>query len=457
MRGRALVLCSFSFLVACAGQGETANPGSDAGSGSDDPIDQVIAKLGPLPVATPRLDKGTPSAPVADGDYACVDTAVSEVRQYDQLLVQVQTRDVLRPGALLRGDSVYSGELAPITLPRAPLTSSVSADAYVTSSIEEVSSEQDLAVVLGVDAAAPLVASVKAGFDFRDATKRTRYLVKLLQIYSTIDVDPPRLPHELFAPSVTADDVARVVAADNPPVYVSSIGYGRRVIFTLESDLAKDELSAALDFAFKDGAAISGTTSLTHQEVLSHSRITAFILDGDAGETAPVSIGSYDDLKSFVAKDSPATAITYKLSYARDHTPVELSYGADYTEHACSRVMQRVRVVLDNIQCDTDGNEVEISGTVTAVGSTRVSLLDWVSATIPGGATYPSSGMIGEAFLPVTPQPGQALAIETSLDGFGTAVTDTASFESGWRRMLLVHRSSGDQAITLRVSLTPVP
>jgi hypothetical protein len=42
-------------------------------------------------------------------------------------------------------------------------------------------------------------------------------------------------------------------------------------------------------------------------------------------------------------------------------------------------------------------------------------------------------------------------------DSFGTAVQDSAPFESGWRRSLILHRSSGDQAITLQLSLTPVP
>ncbi|HTL33302.1 MAG TPA: thiol-activated cytolysin family protein [Kofleriaceae bacterium] len=512
-----ILLCSFGLLAACAAQ----SPGGDDGppdpvETSDDPIDQVIAKTKHLVVDAPKVEKGAPGAPMTDGDYQCVDTPVQEVRQYDQLLGQLNIGDVLWPGAILRGDSVYSGHLTPITLPRAPETFSVSLEslaggahsatldspslssyrdaigkilaqslsgstaARLSSEVDEVNSEKELALALGVDASAPLTGSIKAGFNFSDSTKRSRYIVKFYQLYYTVDVDPPNLPHDFFAPGVTAADVEGVVSAENPPVYVSSIGYGRQVIFTFESDLAKSELKAALEFAYKGGPEISGNTSLTHQEVLSHTHTTAFILGGDAGEAAQVAIGTYDQLKQFIAhggnysKDSPGAAIAYKLSYVRDHDPVQISYASDYTEHTCSRVTQKLRVVLEKIKTDSSGldggGDLEIYGSVTAVGTTRQTLVNWASSqykTIADGVSFPSSGTLGEAILSVKPAAGQAVKIETSLmesdqyvnsdDSFGTAVQDSAPFESGWRRSLILHRSSGDQAITLQLSLTPVP
>ena len=84
---------------------------------------------------------------------------------------------------------------------------------------------------------------------------------------------------------------------------------------------------------------------------------------------------------------------------------------------------------------------------------------------IANGQSFPSTGIIGEAIVPVEPQPGNALRIKTSLfesdslsnDSFGDGVEDVAPFEAGWRRTLQIHRSSGTQAITLQVSITPVP
>ena len=482
---------------------------------SDDPIDQLFAALGALPVEAARRVEGTPGAGVTDGDYRCIDTPIDEVRQYDQLLGQLAVGDVLWPGSMLRGDSVHSGRLTPLVVERAPLTFSVSLEslgggghsatlpspslssyrdaigkllaqqvsgstpARISAEIEEVASEEQLAVALGAAVSAPLVATVKAGFNFSDSTKRSRYVVKFFQLYYTVDVDPPGLPHKFFAPSVTVSELAPMVDASSPPVYVSSIGYGRQVVFTFESDLSKTELQAALNFVYQGGAEVSGSVSLTHQEVLSHTSTTAFILGGDAGEAAAASIGSYDQLKAFIARggnyseDSPGAAIAYKLSYVRDHTPVQVSYASMYRQKTCARITQKVHVVFEKLTVDNAGGDIggdlEVFGTVTTRGSgASQTLASWASAQykqVAAGASYPPSGIIGEAIVPVRPEGGSKLYVGTNLleadqfsdDSFGGALEDAAPFEAGWRRTLQIHRSSGTQAITLQMSLTPVP
>ncbi|HEU0032725.1 MAG TPA: thiol-activated cytolysin family protein [Kofleriaceae bacterium] len=499
------VLC---FSIAC-----TSDPPNV--EDSDNPIDQVFADLGKLPVEQARRIEGMPSDAMPDGDYRCVETPIDEVRQYDQLLGQLSVGDVVWPGSMLRGDSVYSGRLTPLVLPRAPLTFSVSLEslgagrrsatmdapslsayrdaigqilaqeitgstpARISAEVEEISSEQQLGVALGAQVDAPLVATVKAGFNFADTQKRSRFVVKFFQLYYTVDVDPPSLPHDFFAPTVTADEVAAIATADSPPVYVSSIGYGRQVIFTFESDLSKSELQAALSFVYQGGAEISGSVSLTHQEVLSHTHTTAFILGGDAGEAAAVSIGNYDQLKEFIgkggnySKDSPGAAIAYKLSYVRDHTPVQISYASQYRQRECERVSQKLHVVFEKLTVDNAGGDLggdlEIYGTVSAQGSDfSQPLATWPVnqfIQIGGGKSFPPSGIVGEAIVGVSPQAGNALYIDTDLheddglgdDSFGGLVTDAAPYEAGWRRTLQVHRNAGTQQITLQISLTPVP
>lgn len=482
---------------------------------SDNPIDKLFVDLGKLPAEAPHRIEGPTSAAVRDGDFECVNTPIDEARQFDQLLGQISVGDVLWPGSLLRGDSVYSGRLTPIVLGRAPLTFSVSLEslgsgqrsatmqspslssyrdaigsilaqqlsgstpARISAEVEEISSEEQLSVALGASVNAPLVATVKAGFNFNDSTKRSRYMVKFFQLYYTVDVDPPALPHEFFAAGVTASDVAQFLGAENPPVYVSSIGYGRQVLFTFESELSKQEVAAALDFVYKGGAEIGGSVSLTHQEVLSHTHTTAFILGGDAGEAAAVSIGSYEELAEFVkhggnySKDSPGAAIAYKLSYVRDHTPVQISYSSDYQQHTCTRVSQKLHVVFEKLNVVNAGGDLggdlEVYGTVSAVGANGTyTLASWPTnqyIQVAEGASYPSSGIISEKIIPVVPQPGNTLRIVTSLneddglydDTFGTNIVDAAPYEAGWRRTLNVNRTSGSQYVSLRISLTPVP
>lgn len=481
---------------------------------SDHPIDRLFAGLGKLPLEPAKRVEGPPSASMVDGDYECVATPVDEVRQYDQLLGQLAVGDVLWPGSMVRGDSVHEGRLAPLIFARAPLTFSVSLEslgggarsatleapslssyreaigrilaqqldgatpARISAEIDEVASEEQLAVALGADVSAPLVGSVKAGFDFADASQRSRFVVKFFQLYYTVDVDPPALPHQFFAPTVTADDVAAQIDPASPPVYVSSIGYGRQVVFTFESSLSKAELAAALSFVYQGGAEASGDVSLTHQEVLAHTRTTAFILGGDAGEAASASIGSYEQLEAFIAKggnyskDSPGAAIAYKLAYVRDHTPVQVSYASTYTQRTCTRVTQKLHVVFEKLTVDSAGSDaggdLEIYGTVSVRGSEASQpLASWPIEQykqVAAGQSFPSSGIIGEAIVPVRPQPGNVLRISTALfeadsvsnDSFGT-FDDAVPFEAGWRRTLHLQRSSASQQITLRILLTPVP
>ncbi len=480
---------------------------------SDDPIDQLFASIGTLPVEAPRRIEGAAGPPRTDGDYQCVTTPIDEVRQLDQLLGQLTVGDVLWPGSIVRGDSVASGQLAPLVLPRAPLTFSVSLEnlngsrsatlptpslstyrdaiggilaqgvdgatpARVYAEVEEISSADQLAVALGASGSAPLVGTVKAGFNFNDSTKRTRFVVKFFQLYYTVDVDPPSLPHELFAPGVTADDVRAAIGAA-PPVYVSSIGYGRQVVFTFESELSKSEVEGALDFVYQGGVVLAGNVSLTHQEVLDHTRMTAFILGGAPGDAVSASIGGYAQLRTFIergssySKDSPGAAIAYKLAYVRDNAPVKVSYASTYTQQTCTRMTQRLHVVFDRLTVDSAGSDVggdlEVYGTVMARGTgANQTLADWPSTMyrqIAAGQSFPATGFIGEAIVPVRPAAGNVLKLRTSLfesdalatDSFGEGVEDAAPFEAGWRRTLLLHRASGTQTITLRVSITPVP
>ena len=503
MRGLPLLL-----LVACTSDPMTVED-------SDHPIDQLIAGIGRLPLADAKRIEGPPSAPASDGDYECVKTPVEEVRHYDQLLGQLAVGDVLWPGSLLRGDSVYSSRLTPLLLDRAPLTFSVSLEslgggtrsatmqapslsayrdavgqilaqqvtgstpARISAEIEEVASEEQLAVALGASVSAPVVASVKAGFDFSDTTARSRFVVKFFQLYYTVDVDPPNLPHQFFAPTVTADDVAAVVGADNPPVYVSSIGYGRQVVFTFESSLSKQELHAALAFVYQGGAEVSGSVSLTHEEVLAHTKTTAFILGGNGGQAAVAAIGNLEQLRAFIAdggnysKDSPGAAIAYKLAYVRDHMPVQVAYASTFEQRTCARVTQKLHVILEKLTVVSAGGDVggdlEVFGTVKARGTgTDQRLLDWSSSAykqLRANQSFPPAGHIGEAIVPVRPQPGNAVRITTDLfesdpigdDSFGTAIVDAAPYEAGWRRTLTLYRSAGTQQIALRISLTPVP
>jgi thiol-activated cytolysin len=475
-----------------------------------DSIDDYIRSLPYLPVEPAQVVQGATSQPARDGDYQCVTENLKETRQYDKIVAYAANSDSLYPGALVSADSVLTGLFTQIVMPRNPETISVSLenlggtkkatiaepslsayrealtqvlDAGVTGStaanlyseIEEIHSEKQLNLALGVQASWGFgIASLKSSFDFSNKQIRSHYLVKYTQSYYTVDLDAPGMPSELFPPSVTLDDVKQHMDETRPPAYVSSITYGRSVLFTFESEYSAEEMGAALEFAYNGTADVSGQVSVTYKDIISKSKITAFILGGDAG-TAVQTIDSYEKLIAFIksggnySKESPGAPIAYKLNYLKDNSPARMSETTDYEMKTCERVSQKLRVVLSAIAVDDaggdSGDDLELYGSITASGTNSLVLFNKNSdnyVTIHQGSQFGQP--IAEGILDVVPKAGQALTFRANLrdeDDFSpddtiSNDTVTAPFETGWRRDITINGTGDDARIRVVLSISPI-
>ena len=479
---------------------------TDAGSASTE-IDQYVQSLPYLPVDPVQVVQGNSSTPQRDGDYSCTTENLAETRQYDRIVAYAANSDSLWPGAVVSADSVVSGLFTQIVLPRAPQTISVSLEnlggtkqatieapslasyrdglasildaditgstpANIYSEIEQVHSQAQLDMALGVQASWGLgIASLKTSFDFSKTSIRSRYVVRYMQAYYTVDLDAPAAPSELFAPKVPLADVKAHMDEQRPPVYVSSVTYGRMVLFTFESQYSAEEMGAALDFAYAGGVDVSGDVSVTYKDILSQSKITAFILGGDAG-AAVQTIDSYDGLIAFIkqggnySRQSPGAPIAYKLAYLKDNSPARMSFTTSYDVHDCVRVSQKVAVTLRSIAVDSGGDRT-ISGTVEATGTSTGTLFSKTgSNTINikqgqafGNATTP----VGQTVIDVVPQAGHAISLHGQLTDHGLIFThdlgnDTTSvlFETGWRKAQTLTLTGSGAQVRLVFDLTPI-
>jgi thiol-activated cytolysin len=331
------------------------SPDVGAATPREQEIDDYVRDLSRLSYEEPSISDGTASEPFEDGDYRCVTQPRSETKSYDSIVALAANSSTLWPGALVRGDSVATGQFTPIAIERAPLTLSVSLEnldgkrsktmasptlsafreaigeileadltgataANIFSEIEIVHSRQQLALALGAESSWPGdFARIAGSFDFASEETRSRLVVRFVQAYYTVDIDPPSRPSAFFADSVTLDDLEQVMTDSSPPAYVSSITYGRMVVFTVESSYSDKEMKSALEFAYRGGTDVSGDVSLTYGEMLSSSKITAFIVGG-SGEDAVQAIDSFEALSEYIkgggsySKDSPGAPIGYKLA-----------------------------------------------------------------------------------------------------------------------------------------------
>jgi thiol-activated cytolysin len=475
-----------------------------------DNIDAYIQSLPYLPVDPPQVVQGQASQAARDGDYQCVTENLKETRQYDRIVAYAANSDSLWPGALVGADSVLSGLFTQIVLPRQPITISVSLEnlggskqatvaepslaayrdalagilnaeitgstaANLYSEIEQVHSEEQLNMALGIQASWGLgVASVKSNFNFSQQEIRSRYLVRYTQTYYTVDLDAPASPAAVLNPLVTLADVKQHMDETRPPVYVSSVTYGRMVLFTFESEYSAEEMGAALDFAYSGGYDVSGQVSVTYKDIISKSKITAFILGGNA-MTAVQTIDSYEKLIDFIksggnySRESPGAPIAYKLNYLKDNSPARMSYTTDYEVKQCSRVSQKVRVALNSIFVDSAGgdagDDLELYGNVSAEGSNGLVLLSKGSSNyvvIREGNQFGQP--IADGILDVVPQAGEAIRFRANLkdeDDFSPDDTIcselvSAPFETGWRRDVTVTCTGDDARVRLVFSLSPI-
>ncbi|HSR98626.1 MAG TPA: thiol-activated cytolysin family protein [Kofleriaceae bacterium] len=509
MRTRLLITCA---LAACSSAQSPAESSPPEPSNESSQIDAYVGALPYLPVDAPSVTEGTASAMQREGDYACTTQQLKETRQYDRIVAYAVNSDSLYPGAIIGADSVLSGLFTQIVVPRAPATISVSLEnlagsklavvpspslssvrdalagildseitgstpANLYSEIEEVHSENQLNMALGVEASWGLgIASLKSSFDWSNQQTRSRYVVRYTQAYYTVDLDAPASPSALFAAGTTLAAVSAKMDAQHPPVYVSSVTYGRLVLFTFESQYSAEEMSAALDFAYSGGVDIRGDVSVTYKDMISQSKITAFILGGDAG-TAVQTIDSYGALIDFIktggnySRQSPGAPIAYKLSYLRDNSPARMSFTTDYEMKECERVSQRVRVTLQSIAVDSaggdSGDDLELYGQITAEGTNLATLFDKDSGhfvQIHQGAIFGTGAPIAEAVIDVSPHAGQAIRLHAKLTDQDTLSPDdnigddalVNPFETGWRKDVTITLTGDGARVRVNFSLTPI-
>jgi thiol-activated cytolysin len=488
----------------------SAQPMADDGPSNTDQLDAYLSALPYLPVEPAAIEQGQATPTAREGDYSCSTQNLKETRQYDRIVAYAANSDSLYPGAIIGADSVVSGLFTQIVVPRAPATISVSLEnlagskqatiasptlssyrdalsgildgeitgstpANLYSEIEEVHSEKQLNMALGVQASWGLgIASLKSSFDFNKQDVRSRYVVRYTQAYYTVDLDAPASPSALLAPTVEVGDIEGKINSEHPPVYVSSVTYGRLVLFTFESQYSSEEMSAALDFAYSGGVDVKGDVSVSYKDMISQSKITAFILGGDAG-TAVQSIDSYEALKNFIktggnySRQSPGSPIAYKLSYLKDNSPARMSFTTDYEVKDCVRVSQQVKVTLKSIAVDDaggdPGSDLELYGQITAEGTNLQTLFNKDGShyvTIHEGAQF-GGGSIAETVINVEPHNGAAIKLRANLTDSDLIGDDNVGnetvvnlFEAGWRKDVTVTLTGSGARVRVVFGLEPI-
>ena len=344
--------------------------------------------------------------PAQDGEGSpleCYTNYYKAAPGFDEMLALDPTTDVIFPGAILKGESIPTGEYVPIIADRAPITLSASLTnisgspvveikdpklstvregiklgildqevtgataAKVNFSISEVYSEEQLKLAIGVNYRSA-VHKVSGSFNFSKSTYQNKFVLKYFQVYYTIDMDPPKNPSDLFTsvPDINA-------LGSTSPVYVATVTYGRMVIYTIESNYSITEIDSAFKVALDPGN--EGSVDAESKKVFSESKVEALVIGG-SGSDAAQTVKGPEDVYNYIAnggdysKDSPGAPLSYKLRYLKQGTPVaRVVLSSKYPVRKCDLAFPIYRIELGYIKCndckDAGGN-IELYGRLTA-------------------------------------------------------------------------------------------
>ncbi len=352
----------------------------DAGQSPNDYLTSLPAW--PEPLADSNTATGEASTEYLTGtdsvQYKCTTTPYSLTDTPEKVVSFDPTVDVLWPGALVQGKSYQSGLLEALPInKRAPITVSIPgllfegnnrvveqpSVATVGAAIGEIIgaavdkgvaasssisyqqttaySSQQAALSLGVSATY-LGGSVDATLDLSASSDMHSVIGYFVQNMFTVTVPQPAAPGEFFSADLTGADMQNAVnqgwiGPDNLPVYVSSVTYGRIMMFSITSRATSQEIQAALNAQYNGGVA-SGAVSAKYSELMANgSTVFKVVTVGGDAANAVAMISSGDPSAFFDSAPALSTAkpISYELRNLGNNSSAKLSETTAYNVKTC--------------------------------------------------------------------------------------------------------------------------
>lgn len=314
----------------------------------------------------------------------CTKTSYNLEQNFEEVAILRPTNGIVWPGALVIGNqSLMDGLPEPLPLPRsevklrvdlpgigengnitvtAPNNGNVQAkiddaldwwnnnqyeEGYVNASNSSVKkatsfSSKQLSLDVGLNVAWA-TGNLASEFNYNTSSEKFSAMMVYKQAFYTITMETPLTPASVFDPNTTLETVQKLVDKGTPPAYVSSVVYGRIIMFRLETTLnsTSAELEAALSYA--SGIKVDATIEVKVKEILAKSTMTAVTIGGNAEiASEAVSAKDFGDLEKIIkgknavySKSNPGVAIAYTVRFLKDNSLAKMGYTTDYTATSC--------------------------------------------------------------------------------------------------------------------------
>lgn len=206
-------------------------------------------------------------------------------------------------------------------------------------SIRNIQSRAQFALELGLDVNTTFV-DLESKLNYSSDVSKNTFIINLNQSFYTMSFDIPTSLDQLFAPSVTPDDLARYVGPGNPATYISDVTYGRIYYMLVQSTSSVTEMNAALNASFNGIAnQVNGNVETSYLSSLSDLSINVFAYGGLASSTL-LTIGTtnLNELAQLLAESSnigSGKPISYVVRSVYDNQIVSTQLATQYDVTNC--------------------------------------------------------------------------------------------------------------------------
>ncbi|MHB8962573.1 MAG: thiol-activated cytolysin family protein, partial [Saccharofermentanales bacterium] len=334
------------------------------------------------------------------GDFRYTYEKHDVVDNVDSIVYLGLNDDVIWPGSLVKGTQAQDFVYVPISVDRAPITLSISLEGATTGTsitkvvndprlstvrqgisdllksaivgstrvpakvefkYAQVYSESQLSLAVGADVSYG-AGSLKTKFNWDSTTKKNKIIASYRQIYYSIDMDTPKSAYEIFAPSMSLDEIESAIQSGSMPLYVSSVSYGMMAFVFIETDYSYEEMKSALDAAYKSTVSGSIDLDINTKTILQNSSIQTVVYGGSTAGLNDLESGYNGFLNVIKAsKDfnssSPGVPLIYRFRHVSDNTLALITLTSQYTLVRPLRLRQRVRVTVERFVCTLSDDE----------------------------------------------------------------------------------------------------
>ncbi|HET8737615.1 MAG TPA: thiol-activated cytolysin family protein, partial [Pricia sp.] len=214
--------------------------------------------------------------------------------------------------------------------------SNINYNNFTTYSLEQASLKMGLsASYMGASVASSLSANISN-------EKRTVTAYFTQQMF-TASMVLPQYPEDVFSEDFTEELLQREqesgrMSPDNPPVYVSSIVYGRILMFSFTSTSTEVKIKATLNAMYNAGE-FGGELDSELQTVLDEAEINVVTVGGDADQA--IDLIRENNLAAFFTTDAPLTTakpISYTVRNLKDNAVARVSETTSYDLRECNPI-----------------------------------------------------------------------------------------------------------------------